>query len=205
MIKAIIFDFGNVFINLDIEFAIEKTLETLRIQALTEDLIKVNEGYETGKISTEDFIEFYSAKFPHVGRKALIDLWNVMLLDFPKYRLEFLEQLRSEKDYKLILLSNTNELHINWIKDHVPFYEAFKACFNGFYLSHEIELRKPNPNIYQFVLDNHQLRPENCLFVDDNAENIASAAKLNIHTWHITPRKEDVINIFQTNAHFFNV
>lgn len=203
MIDTIIFDFGNVFINLDIENGYKQSLQQLKINTLPQDIIIINNAYETGKVSTETFVSFYAKKFPHLSKKQLIDLWNIILKDFPKQRLDFLKALKAEHKYNLILLSNTNELHINWIKEHVAFYDEFKNCFDAFYLSHEIHLRKPNTDIFEFVLNNHQLKPEQCLFIDDNADNIATAKALDIKTWHITPYKEDVTDLMLKQKHLF--
>ncbi|MGC6430484.1 MAG: HAD family hydrolase [Jejuia sp.] len=203
MINTIIFDFGNVFINLDIENGFQESLKTLGISLLTEDIIATNELYETGSISTEEFIAFYAAKFPHLCENQLVDLWNIILKDFPEHRLNFLKQLKSEGKFKLILLSNTNQLHIDWIKKRVSFYEDFKNCFDAFYLSHEINLRKPNADIFEFVLQQHHLKPEECLFIDDNADNVKTAKLLNIKTWHIRPYVEDVVNLFSEQNQLF--
>lgn len=203
MIKTIIFDFGNVFINLDEETAFKKTLNTLKIDTLTEDITTINKRYEIGEISTKHFIAFYKQKFPNLKEQTLIDLWNLILKDFPKNRLSFLKTLKASKKFKLILLSNTNELHINWIKEHISFYEDFKNTFNAFYLSHEVHLRKPNPDIFEFVLNEHNLKPEECLFIDDKKENTDTANQLGIHIWCITPNKEDVIHLFETHKDLF--
>ncbi|WP_203256989.1 HAD family hydrolase [Hyunsoonleella ulvae] len=203
MIDTIIFDFGNVFINLDIENGYKQSLQQLKINTLPQDIITINNAYETGKVSTETFVSFYAKKFPHLSKKQLIDLWNIILKDFPKQRLDFLKALKAEHKYNLILLSNTNELHINWIKEHVAFYDEFKNCFDAFYLSYEIHLRKPNTDIFEFVLNNHQLKPEQCLFIDDNADNISTAKVLGIKTWHITPYKEDVTDLLLKQKHLF--
>jgi len=203
MIKTIIFDFGNVFINLDIENGFRKTLELLKIESLSDDIIKMNKLYEVGQISTDNFIAFYAEKFPHLNNNELIDILNLILKDFPKHRLEFLKQLKSQNNYELILLSNTNELHIKWIKENVSFYNEFKDCFDAFYLSQNIQLRKPNTDIFEFVLKTHQLKANECLFVDDNADNITTAKKMHIHTWHITPYEEDVVDLFSTKKELF--
>ncbi|MEW4924192.1 HAD family phosphatase [Algibacter sp. 2305UL17-15] len=203
MIKTLIFDFGNVFINLDIEHGFQKTLEILKIESLSEDIIEINKLYEIGQVSTDNFIDFYAEKFPHLNRTELIDLWNLILKDFPKHRLAFLKELKSNTDYQLILLSNTNELHINWVKEHVPFYNEFRNCFDAFYLSHDIQLRKPNRDIFEFVLNTHQLKADECLFIDDNADNINTAKTMDIHTWHITPYTEDIATLFLTKKHLF--
>ena len=132
MIKTIIFDFGNVFVNLDIEGAIKHTFDTFKIDSFSEEMIAFNSLYEQGLISTEEFIEFYAENFPKISEEELISIWNFMLKDFPKHRLEFLQELKEDANYKLILLSNTNELHIDWIKRNISFYEVFKNCFDRF-------------------------------------------------------------------------
>lgn len=199
MIDTLIFDFGDVFINLDKEGAMQNALNLFKLDTFEEDMTNTNILYEIGKISTEEFIAFYSSKFPHLTKQQLIDAWNFILRDFPKYRLEFLQKLAKEQRYKLILLSNTNDMHINFIKANVSFYEDFKNCFDQFYLSQEIHLRKPNRDIFDFVLDNNNLKPEQCFFVDDTKDNTDTAKSLGINVWNIDETKEDVINLFNQN------
>ena len=199
MIDTLIFDFGDVFINLDKEGAMQNALNLFKLDTFEEDMTNTNILYEIGKISTEEFIAFYSSKFPHLTKQQLIDAWNFILRDFPKYRLEFLQKLAKEQHYKLILLSNTNDMHIDFIKANVSFYEDFKNCFDQFYLSQEIHLRKPNRDIFDFVLDNNNLKPEQCFFVDDTKENTDTAKSLGINVWNIDETKEDVINLFNQN------
>ena len=204
MINTIIFDFGNVFINLDIENAIKHTFETFKIDEFSEEMIAFNSLYEQGLISTKEFIEFYAENFPEVSEEELITVWNMMLKDFPKHRLEFLQQLKNDSKYKLILLSNTNELHITWVKENIVFFEAFKNCFDAFYLSHEINLRKPNNDIFEFVLEENTIEAKNCLFIDDNEANCKSAVTLGIKTWHLNPENEDVVNLFTSKKNLFD-
>lgn len=202
MIKTIIFDFGDVFINLD-KSATIRELTKLGLPLFTKDLEHLNESYETGEITTTDFINNYQKLLPDVSERKIINAWNAILKDFPKHRLEFLQKLSKERTYKLILLSNTNELHIDWIKENIPFYYDFKSCFHTFYLSHEINLRKPNLDIFQFVLDNHQLNPTETLFIDDTFVNTTAAKELGINTWNNDPKKEDVTNLFTIKSNLF--
>ncbi|MEP3836680.1 MAG: HAD family phosphatase [Algibacter sp.] len=203
MIKTIIFDFGNVFINLNIEAAHKHALEAFKIETLSDEMLGFNSFYEQGLISTEEFLEFYTQNFSKLSKQELIDIWNFMLKDFPENRLDFLKELKKSSKYKLILLSNTNELHINFIKTNVSFYNEFKKCFDAFYLSHEINLVKPNQDIFNFVLNENKLKAEECLFIDDNKDNIEAAKALNIKTWLINPESEDVINLFNTKKELF--
>lgn len=203
MIKTIIFDFGNVFINLDIDGAQKNALKTFQINALSDEMIGFNNFFEQGLISTEEFLQFYSENFPKLSTDQLKHAWNFILKDFPKHRLDFLKELKASNKYKIILLSNTNQLHIDWIKDHVPFFKDFKNCFDQFYLSHEINLVKPNQNIFKFVLTQNKLKAEECMFIDDNADNIATAVSLGFATWHISPSNEDVSALFETKKDLF--
>lgn len=203
MIKAIIFDFGNVFINLDIKGAIAKTLEKLKVKEIHEEVTAFNGLYEQGLISTHEFIAFYIENFKHLTKEDVIDTWNALIKDFPEHRLDFLKALKASNKYKLILLSNTNTLHINYIKENIPFYKEFKACFDAFYLSHEIHLSKPNTNIYEFVLKTNSLKAENCLFIDDNKDNIDAAKKIGLNIWHINPEIDDVSRLFEVQRNLF--
>ncbi|MFH4965856.1 HAD family phosphatase [Gaetbulibacter sp. M235] len=203
MIKSIVFDFGNVFLNLDIDGALQNALNLFKLKNFPEEMTAVNSLYEQGLITTEEFIEFYSDNFPNIPEETLIDNWNFMLKDFPNHRLEFLTELKKSSKYKLILLSNTNEIHINWVKENIPFYENFKNCFDEFYLSHEIMLRKPNEDVFQFVLKENNLEAKHTLFIDDNSDNINSAKKLGYQVWHINPENEDVTTLFKTKKELF--
>ncbi|CAM1354320.1 HAD-IA family hydrolase [Tenacibaculum insulae] len=201
MIKNIIFDFGDIFINLDKE-ATYKELAKLGVTNISEDMIKTYYQYEMGLISTDAFIAFYQNKFPQLNSKDLVNAWNAILLDFPKHRLTFLKELVALKKYRIFLLSNTNDLHISWIQNNwgTDLYNEFKNCFEQFYLSHEINFRKPNANIYEFVLDENNLKASETIFVDDLKENTESAKELGIQVWNLIPGKEDVIDLLKRPA-----
>ncbi|MGJ8550654.1 HAD family hydrolase [Winogradskyella wichelsiae] len=202
-IKTLIFDFGDVFINLDKQGAMQNALDLFQIEALDAEMNATNELYEVGKISTSEFVDFYKSKFSNIEETQLIDVWNSILKDFPKYRLEFIQNLAEQKKYTLILLSNTNDLHIDAVKSTTPFFQEFKACFDVFYLSQEIHFRKPNTDIFEFVLKENNLIANECLFIDDTKNNTDTAATLGFHTWNIDETKEDVITLFETKKELF--
>ncbi len=202
MIKTIIFDFGDVFINLDKPATIRE-LSKLGNFSLTDDVTTTFDQYEVGNINTSEFITYLQSTVNNASEEEVINAWNAILLDFPKHRLDFIKQLASENKYKLLLLSNTNELHIDWIKNNISFFKEFKSCFESFYLSHEIHLRKPNSNIFNFVLDDHLIDPTETLFIDDTAINTKSASELGIHTWNNDPKTEDVTDLFSTKSDLF--
>ncbi len=197
MIKNIIFDFGDIFINLDKE-ATYRELAKLGVTDISPKMIEVYHQYEKGLISTDEFTTFFNEALD-VSKKALVKAWNAILLDFPKYRLAFIKTLAESKKYRLFLLSNTNEMHISWIKEAwgMALYEEFKSCFEQFYLSHEIHFRKPNADIYEFVLQENNLNPDETLFIDDTIENTNTASHLGIKVWHLIPGEEDVVQLFK--------
>jgi len=203
VIKTLIFDFGDVFINLDKQGAIQNALNLFNLDTFEADMIEINILYEVGKISTLEFIQFYKTKFSGVSETEIIDAWNFIIKDFPTHRLNFIKNLANQNNYKLILLSNTNDMHIDFIKQNVSFYEEFKACFDVFYLSQEIHLRKPNTDIFEFVLEENNLIANECLFIDDTKDNTDTAETLGFHTWNINETKEDVVTIFQTKKVLF--
>ena len=203
MIKNIIFDFGDVFLDLDKDGAMKNALELFKIDGLTEEMVSVNCLYEQGLIKTTEFVDFYFNYFPQLSRQDIIEIWNYVLKEFPLQKMDFLKQLREENQYKLVLLSNTNELHMDWVKKYVPFFPEFKSCFHNFYLSHEINLRKPDKEIFELVLKENNFIPSETLFVDDTKENTDAAEKLGIHIWNIDETKESIVNLFNIKKELF--
>lgn len=199
MIKNIVFDFGDIFINLDKKLFAEE-LQKIHISQESEEMLPILQQYETGLVSTDEFLTFFEERL-HVSQDKVKRAWNSILLDFPKERLRFIQNLSESKKYRLFLLSNTNDLHISWIQKNwgMELYNAFKICFEQFYLSHEINLRKPNNNIYEFVLTSNDLAPKETLFIDDTKENTDAAKALGIHIWNLKPGKEDVLELFTKN------
>lgn len=196
MIKNIVFDFGDIFINLDKQ-VVFRALQNNGIEDFLPKYHSINEDFEVGKISPQEFVEKLQPDFPHHSPQSITDIWNSMLLDFPEYRLRFLENLAKENRYRLFLLSNTNALHIphvTKIMGHKNF-ERFKNSFEQFYLSHEIQLRKPTLEIFQYVLEQNKLDPQDTFFIDDTKENTDAAKELGIKTWNLIVGKEDVVNL----------
>ena len=203
MIKNIIFDFGDIFINLDKQ-ATYRELKKLGVPHISDEMTIVARQYEKGIISTQEFTNFFSSQLG-VSVSELIVAWNSILLNFPRERFLFLKELYGSKKYRLFLLSNTNELHISWIQQNWGFnkYMEFKNCFEKFYLSHEINLRKPNKEIYEFALKENNLIAEETLFIDDLEENTAAASALGVHVWNLIPNQEDVSQLFIKKQYLF--
>lgn len=197
MIKNIIFDFGDVFINLN-KKAAEQQLNKLGVKEVSQEMIHFSQLYEMGLITTADFIDKFLLLFPFISPQDFKKAWNSILLDMPNYRLDFIKTLSNKKEFRLFLLSNTNEMHISWIQENwgMHRYNEFVNCFEKFYLSHKIQLRKPNFDVYEFVLKENNLLASESFFIDDTIQNTEAAKELGMKVWTINPCKEDVTNLF---------
>ena len=98
MINTIIFDFGDIFINLDKQ-ATADGLEKFGLKKWNEDLNQLNMQFEKGLISEENFLLGIQKHIPSASLGEISTAWNAILLDFPLYRLEFLQKL--SKKYQI--------------------------------------------------------------------------------------------------------
>jgi len=202
-IKNIILDLGGVIINLNQEltYAAFKRLYPNNYKKILCEL-EVNNylvKFEIAAISKGEFILFFKKFDSSVLETEIIKAWNEMLLDIPKERIQLIRELSIK--YNVYLLSNTNEIHYKYIEEYsVNKYEllSFKSIFKYAFLSHEIQLRKPNLSIFKYVLDEAKLLPNETLFIDDTIEHINSAKQLGIRTQHLNLTNN------QTLTQFFN-
>ena len=196
MIRNLVFDFGNVFVDLDLEATV-RTLEDYGVKDIPANLYEAALTYEKGHISTADFVRTAMDLLPGLTEEQLVRAWNAILLDIPGHRMGFLKKLVKSRSYKLFLLSNSNSLHIQhlsqrWGQDEM---DNFLSNFHGVYFSHEMGMRKPDMEIFRQILKAEALDPGETFFVDDTKENTDAAAKLGIHTWHLKAGKEDIIEL----------
>lgn len=196
MIKNLILDFGDIFINLDKQ-ATPRELVKLGFQEPNLELTTLCMEYEKGNFTSAQFLRELAKHFPNTPEKELTNAWNAILLDFPDYRLDFLEQLANENAYRIFLLSNTNDIHIEHVKRHMgkEKYHRFKNAFECFYLSFEMGMRKPDLEIFEYLIERHKLTPEATLFVDDTKENTDAAAKMGLKVWNLLVGQEDIIQL----------
>jgi len=198
MIDTIIFDFGDIFINLDKQATIDG-LQRLGLTSWNEDLDRLNISFEKGEISRDNFLLGIQKHIPNATIEEILSAWNAVLLDFPLHRLEFL-QLLSQK-YRLFLLSNTDAIHINHFeqREGASFYGAFYQCFEKVYFSYEMGMRKPDAEIYTTLIRQHALSPKYTLFVDDKKDNTDAAKALGLNVWNLQVGQEDVIELLEKN------
>lgn len=195
MINTIIFDFGDIFINLEKQASNDAFIK-IGLTMPNQEITTKNELYEKGKISETEFLETFLKYIPNSNLEEIRNAWNSIIGDFPLYRLEFL-QLLSQK-YRLFLLTNTDEIHIAHFEDKVgvSFYTDFYNCFEKVFYSYEMGMRKPQVEIFSTIINNYELSPKRTLFVDDRKENTDAAASLGINVWNLQVGKEDVVDLF---------
>ena len=189
--KNIIFDLGGVILNIDYNLTVEafkklglKDFQNLYSQASQSNLF---DAYEVGNISSEKFIdELQHTVGMNISKQSIIEAWNSMLLDLPKERIELLTRLKTK--YKTYLLSNTNEIHkiayCNYLKNTYKFND-FSTFFEKQYLSFEIGMRKPNKEIFEFVVNENKLKKEETLFIDDSIQHVIGAREMGLDAFHL--------------------
>jgi glucose-1-phosphatase len=191
--KAIVFDFGNVIINinLDLTYAAFAALTFKSVDKVKSifEADQIFKKYECGFYSDEEFRDVIRQSLAYPLNDNEIDTaWNALLLDVPKHRLEYIEKLRLS--IPVYLLSNTNSLHIKACQRYFRKqfgYQNFLDIFKKAYLSYELGLWKPDPRIYQTLIEEIACSPEQILFIDDNLSNIEAAKKEGISVLHIVP------------------
>lgn len=191
-IRHIIFDLGDVILNIDIPRTVHAfSLLTGRSDEELFLLFRENElfrRFETGSLSAPGFRNLVREvlEMPQLQDDEIDTAWNALLLDIPPARVTLLQQLATR--YELYLLSNTSSIHIDKVNlilkesSGVPqLHDLFKKVF----LSYEMGIMKPDPVIYEMVLEQAGIEAQHTLFLDDNHDNIIAANRLGIQTIHV--------------------
>jgi FMN phosphatase YigB (HAD superfamily) len=193
--KALLFDLGNVLLPIDLSltyeaFAVYSLLNTTEIadKIHTEQLWV---SYEAGLQTDEESRSFLRDKLVISCSDAQFDdAFSALLLGFHPGVYDWISSLKST--YQLLLLSNTSSIHAKRFTQVKlgPSGENLVSLFHYVYYSFAMGLVKPDPRIYQRVLQEQGLLAEQVLFFDDNVANINSARELGLQTCLVDPQKE---------------
>lgn len=200
-IKNVVFDLGGVLINLDFDNClnafrkagfqdIEKQVCQFRGKGLFSQ-------FELGEISPEEFRETIRKEVGgSLSDRKIDDMWNLMLLDIPREKLDLLLELRGR--YMVYLLSNTNQIHWDYACEQMFSYRGFRAnnFFEDTFLSFEMHKAKPDKDIYGQMMKEANILPEETFFIDDSEVNCQAAAALGIQTYHYHIG-EDLSSLFE--------
>jgi putative hydrolase of the HAD superfamily len=202
-IRNILFDLGNVLIDIDIPRTLD-AFARLGIGGLDPSAIHPHQSgffqeYELGNISEADFLR--QIREDHACEQttdaAIAEAWCALLTGIDPARFELLDRLR--KTHRLFVLSNTNTLHIARVQALAAKAlngRAFESYFERCFYSHEMHLRKPDPAIYRRVIAEAGIVPAETLFIDDNACNLPEAAAEGLKIHHLS-RGETVLDLFK--------
>ncbi len=166
LIKTVIFDLGNVLVPFQPErgytaFSAATGLSANEIAARLQKST-VYRDYESGQLSTAQFHAAMQDLLQiHVDLATLRVAWSAIFLPETATSEELIKALK--RRYRLVLLSNTNELHFEWLRKHYPLLDHFDA----FTLSHEVQAMKPDSRIYEAALANAQCEASECFYTDD--------------------------------------
>jgi putative hydrolase of the HAD superfamily len=180
MIKTFIFDLGNVIVSFDhnktaarLASVCQHESEVIFGKAFTSPLVK---EYNLGKITSAEFFETLTRELGlQMNFRDFSEAWNCTFALEPLVSEQFIETL-AEK-YKLLLLSDTNELHFDYIRENFPALDHF----DDFVLSHKAGAVKPSAEIFQSVVKIADCAPEDCFFIDDLKVNVEGARKYGIN------------------------
>ncbi len=181
MIKHIIFDLGQVLVKVDINPFIYEFSKVFKIEP--KELKKTeNDGvyldFQVGKINGEDFHRLICEHYNHfISMNQLKAIWGSMLVGEVEGTAVILKMLY-KKRYALSLLSNTDPWHFEYCEKIVPDLDKFRHKF----LSYDLKMKKPDAEIFLNVAEKLEAKPEQCLFIDDLEQNVASAKGLNFQT-----------------------
>ena len=200
-IKNIIFDFGGVILDIDPQLTINEFInlglkdpEKLLTSGFMEDIAA---KFERGILTPEVFrAKLRSFLQVDTTDQQLDEAWNALLFDIPSERIAVIEQVK--KHYLTLLLSNSNEIHYDlFVRDlQLRFgYREFDELFHKAYFSFDLHLSKPNPEVYEFVINQHDLDPGKTLFIDDREDNIEVAQQLGFKTY-LLQKPERVRDLF---------
>ena len=200
-IKNIIFDYGNVIFEIDFNITQQalKELGITDIQAFFahKGHNSLFDEFETAAISPAQFREGIrvAANNPTLTDKEIDNAWNSLLIGVSGNNHDVLMEVKNR--YRTFLLSNNNEIHYNWIVDYLKStfqIENYDSFFEKAYFSQQMRLRKPNVNIFEQVLKENDLNPEETLFIDDSPQHIAGAKKAGLHTLLMDVHPAELVN-----------
>jgi putative hydrolase of the HAD superfamily len=192
-IKNIIFDYGNVIFMIDFKRT-QAAFEALGINNVEEFYAhkghhEIFDLFEKGEITAAQFRDGIRkvSGHPELTDQQIDDTWNSLLIGVPAGNHELLLKLKDK--YRLFLLSNINEIHLDYINNYLKKefnLNGNEGFFEKIYYSHLVGKRKPNKDIFEQVLAENNLKKEETLFIDDSPQHLKTASDLGIQTYLMT-------------------
>jgi glucose-1-phosphatase len=189
MIKNLVFDLGNVLINFKPEDYLDKLgyKEELK-NVILRDIFRSREWkqLDKGEITLEEakvmISERSSLKRQEI--EGMFDL-RVKILYPIESNIKLLPALK-ERGFKLYYLSNFPDDIFDEIFDSIPFFRLF----DGGFISARVKSAKPDRRIFEILLETYSLKPEECLFIDDDESNVRAAGLIGMSSLHLARPKD---------------
>jgi putative hydrolase of the HAD superfamily len=194
-ISTLIFDFGGVLIDLDMNQSI-LNFKKLGIENVEKYLSNFGQSgffmqLEKGEISAEEFRSEIRKMTPNtITDSEINDAWNAFLVRIPSEKLDIVYELR--KKYRVIMLSNTNVIHFPYAEQTFFSYKnrSINEYFDKCYRSYDMKMAKPDTEIFEAILSQEQVAANRCLLLDDGPKNIEQAHKLGFQTYFVDPNED---------------
>lgn len=200
-VKTIIFDLGGVLI----DYSLERSVEQFRKLGYREMDKLINPYRQSGVLLELEkgeappqalYDEIDRSVGRHVDPRAIDAALCSFLIDIPDYKLDMLLDLK-RRGYELFMLSNTNPIMMNYMKEGVFRKQGLGIgdYFDRLFLSYEMGLVKPYPEIFRRMIDLTGIVPGQTLFIDDSPENAATGRSLGFDTYEAR-QHEDFRSLF---------
>ena len=202
MIKTLIFDLGGVLVSLNRERCLENFSKNLGFDNFGDYLnAYAQKGfftkYENGDMASIEFRDEIRKRCTreNVQDEDIDEAFFTFLTHVDPYKVKLLMELK--KKYHLLLLSNVNPL--GWSKCCELFYDAneidIEDVFEKLYLSYRVKASKPGKEIYEYLIKDSGINPEEALFIDDSKANIEAGAEMGLNTlyYDVTKNLEEEV------------
>lgn len=192
MIKGFIFDLGNVLINFNHNIAVSRIAplaKNFNLEAAYQLFFDSNftRAFEEGKIMPFEFyMQIKKILQCDIPYDDFVKIWNEIFYfsEENAFILAMAQELK--RDFPILVLSNINKLHYDYLKEKFPFVFDFTYKI----LSFEINLIKPDTAIYKRALSFLGTKPDETIYIDDRRDLIEAASKLGIHSIHFKNTKD---------------
>lgn len=200
-VKNIIFDLGGVLLNIDYNLSVEAFydlgISKEQLEYSQKEQSELFDLLETGKIEPNKFRDgLRQLSFLGLTDEEIDTAWNALLQDMPNKRIELLKQLQGK--YNLYLLSNTNIIHYKKYTEILKAengIDGLEPLFKKTYLSHEIGMRKPHKETFDWVCKDAGINPSETLFIDDSPQHLEGAKQIGLKT-HWLEKEQEITEYF---------
>ena len=184
-IKCVIFDLGDVLINLDFsqffnEVITPSPLDKPKTPIMME-FFRQSDTYHQGIITDDEFYQQACdlLRICSLDKEAFFKAFNSIISDLNKEMVNLLKKIKKKNNFRFMCISNINSSHWNYLKKQK--WDIWEI-FDDFILSHEVHLTKPDPQIFKLAIEKAKCEPNEILFIDDGLNNVRAANDLGIKT-----------------------